>query len=117
MSNIKQLKQRYFEKNLSIDISSNKQDLINKIVDYLTTLLPNDMLNIVQFDISINSTIPSVSISNILNSYIYTSYYTLETDDELNYRLVQDKVSNERKLEQLNKLAVELDYKLEKVNE
>lgn len=111
MSNIKQLKDRYFDKELRLYNLDSKNDLISKLIDALTKFLPEDINKVTIFRFNIDTNLP------LLNTDFYIQYKGLETTEEYQQRLIQEQIDKNKKLILLNKLSTELGYKLEKVNE
>ncbi len=107
----KQLKDRHFDKELRLNDLNTKEDFITDIVDILTKFLPEDINKVIEFRLNFEEGLP------ILNCDFYIYYKSLETDNEYKERLVQEQIAKDKKLIKLHKLAAELDYKLEKVNE
>jgi hypothetical protein len=105
----KQLKDRHFDKELRLKLNdlNNKENFITYIVYILTNFLPEDINKIEEFRLSFEDI--------LCDFYIY--YKGLETDSEYKERLAKEQAVKDKKLIKLHKLAAELDYKLEKVNE
>ena len=113
MNNIKQLIERYFSKELRLYSIKSKGDLISKIVDVLSSTLPEDINEVIKFSFNFDNTLP------LENTDFYVYYKGLETNEEYKERLVKEEKEKdkENKLNLLSDLAKELGYNLEKINE
>lgn len=107
----KQLKDRHFDKEIRLNNLNSKEDFITDIVDILTKFLPNDINKVIEFRLNFEDELP------LLNCDFYIYYKSLETDNEYKERFAKEQIAKDKKLIKLHKLAAELDYKLEKVNE
>lgn len=105
-SHLKQLKDRYFEKELRLYDIKSKGDLINNIVDGLNKHLPEDISEVNSFSFNFDTSLP------LLNTDFFIYYRGLETSEEYTQRLIQEQIDKDKKVVLLNKLASELDYKL-----
>jgi hypothetical protein len=114
MNNTKQLVDRYSDKQLNVYNLNSKYDLISHLTEALNKFLPEDIHVITKFVYNFDGLIQPLTNKNC-NFYI--EYKGLETADEFKQRLLQEQIDIDKKVALLNKLAAELDYKLEKVND
>lgn len=113
-NNTKQLVDRYFDMYLNIYNLKSKYDLISHLTEVLDKFLPDDIHEIRKFVYNFNGLVPPL---NDKNCDFYIEYKGLETKEEFNERLRQEQIDKDRKVVLLNKLAAELNYKLERINE
>ena len=111
MSSNETLKNRYKHKELRLRPIKTKIDLIGKVVSVINSTLSDDIQDVLEFQFSFDSTL----LLSDSNFYIY--YKSFETNEERKEKEIKEDVERQKKLKLLSRLAEELNYKLEKIND
>ena len=111
MSSNETLKNRYKHKELRLRSIKSKIDLVSKVINVINSTLPDDVEEVLEFQFSFDSTL----LLSDSNFYIY--YKSFETSEEIKEKEIKEDVERQKKLELLARLAKELNYKLDKIND